>query len=289
MGIKIWMLKNGVFDMNRANDLARLCEEMETGHRDRVEFVADITNRVAELRKENQADNKERAANEVMRKREGEQESKVRVEFVADITNRVAELRKENQAENKERAANEVMRKREGEQESKVRAEFVADMKRGVAELRKEIQADNKELFIGVAEQRKENQAQNTAAHVAWFGTGATRANQVAARAEDGAFGMEGKLIEKLGFGTRETEEPVARPETEAKSQPSTHESEMSDEERVLQVVRENPSGISATQIGEQVSLYAMAVGKIMKGLIEKGKAQRDDETRLYTPSKGGE
>ncbi|WP_018402863.1 hypothetical protein [Marinobacter gelidimuriae] len=69
------MLKNGVFDMNRANDLARLREEMQVGQRDRVEFVADITNRVAELRKENQADNKEL--------------------FIG-----VAELRKENQAQN---------------------------------------------------------------------------------------------------------------------------------------------------------------------------------------------
>lgn len=114
------------------------------------------------------------------------------------------------------------------------------------------------------------------------------QAAQVAAKAEGRVFGMMGKAIEKLGLSARAAEEPVVRPETEAKSQPSTHVSHMSDEERVLQVVRENPNGISATQIGEQVSLHAMVVGKIMKEFIENGKAKRDDGTRLYTPSKRG-
>lgn len=114
------------------------------------------------------------------------------------------------------------------------------------------------------------------------------QASQAAARAEGGGFGRVGKAMKKFGFGARAAEEAADHPETEEKSQPRKHWSKMSDEEKVLQVVRENPSGISASQIGERVSLHAMAVGKIMKELIEKREAQRDDGSRLYTPSKGG-
>jgi hypothetical protein len=96
------------------------------------------------------------------------------------------------------------------------------------------------------------------------------KAESAPAKAESGSFGARS-----------------ARPETVAKSQPSKRGSEMSDEERVLQVVRENPGGISATQIGEQVSLPSMAVGKLMKELIEEGKAQRLKGTRLFTPTEG--
>lgn len=113
------------------------------------------------------------------------------------------------------------------------------------------------------------------------------QAAQAAGREVSGGFGMVGKAMEKLGFGARAAAEAADHPETEEKSQPRKHWSKMSDEEKVLQVVRENPNGISATQIGERVSLHAMAVGKIMKELIEKREAQRDDGTRLYTPSKG--
>ncbi len=114
------------------------------------------------------------------------------------------------------------------------------------------------------------------------------KASQSAARAEGGGSGMAKKAMKKIDFGVRATEEVADYPGTEAKSQPSKNGSKMSDEEKVLQVVRENPTGISASQIGKQVSLTAMEVGKIMKAAIENGEAQRDDKTRLYTLSKGG-
>ncbi|MFT5560491.1 MAG: putative transcriptional regulator [Litorivivens sp.] len=112
--------------------------------------------------------------------------------------------------------------------------------------------------------------------------------SQVAAKAEGVGFGMAEKAIKRFGFGAGATEEALDHPETETKSQPSKHESKMSNEEKVLQVVRENPNGISASHIGERVSLRAPVVGKIMKELIEKGKALKDDGTRLYTLVKGG-
>ena len=111
--------------------------------------------------------------------------------------------------------------------------------------------------------------------------------SQAAVRAEGGGFGMAGKVMKKFDFDARAADYP----EIEAKSQPSKDGSKMSGEEKVLQVlqvVRENPNGISASQIGVQVSLPAIEVGKIMKGLIEKGEARKDDGTRLYAPSKGG-
>jgi hypothetical protein len=105
-----------------------------------------------------------------------------------------------------------------------------------------------------------------------------------AVTAEGGSFGMAEKVMKKSDFEARAADYP----ETEAKSQPGKHGSKMPDEERVLQVVQENLNGISASQIGEQVSLPAIEIGKIMKGLIEKGEARRVDGTRLYAPSKGG-
>ena len=111
--------------------------------------------------------------------------------------------------------------------------------------------------------------------------------SQAAVKAEGGGFGLAGKVMKKSDFDARAADYP----EIEAKSQPSKDGSKMSGEEKVLQVlqiVRENPNGISASQIGAQVSLPAIEVGKIMKGLIEKGEALRDDGARLYTPSKGG-
>ncbi len=94
--------------MSRANDLARLREETQTGHHERVEFVTGITRRVTELRKANQAGNKKRrhnvldtlAANEARRKREANDQHKERIVFVADLGRTVAKLRKENQAQN---------------------------------------------------------------------------------------------------------------------------------------------------------------------------------------------
>jgi len=135
------------------------------------------------------------------------------------------------------------------------------------------IRRDVTELKRGFNEARSELRDDMQAAAQIWKnrnGRGATMPTQASAKAKSGSFGA-------LSAG----------PKTEAESQPSKHGSEMSDEERVLQVVRENPSGISATQIGGQVSLLATAVGKIMKELIEEGKAQRDAETRLFTLTKG--
>ncbi len=98
---------------------------------------------------------------------------------------------------------------------------------------------------------------------------------------------MEGKSIKNSGIGAGKTKEAAVRPETEIKSEPSKHESTMSNEEKVLQTVLENPNGISATKIGAKVSLRPPVVGKIMKELIEKGKARKDEGTRLYTLVKG--
>jgi len=152
----------------------------------------------------------------------------------------------------------------------------VTELKRGFNEAQSELRDD-----MQAAAQIWNNRNSRGAAMPA-------QAARVVAKAkDDGGLGIVEKALEKLGFGARAAEEPAARLETEAKSQPSKHGSKMSDEEKVLQVVRENPSGISASEIGEQVSLPAMTVGKIMKGLIEKGKAKRDDSSRLYIPSKG--
>jgi hypothetical protein len=135
------------------------------------------------------------------------------------------------------------------------------------------IRRDVTELKRGANEAQSELRDDLQAAAQIWKnrnGRGATMPTQASAKVEGGSVGARS-----------------ARPETEAKSQPSKHGSEMSDEERVLQVVRESPSGISATQIGEQVSLPSMGVGKIMKELIEEGKAHRLTGTRLFTPTKG--
>jgi hypothetical protein len=113
------------------------------------------------------------------------------------------------------------------------------------------------------------------------------QSSQAAATTADEVFGMEGKAIKNSGIGAGKTKEAAVRPETEIKSEPSKHESTMSNEEKVLQTVLENPNGISATQIGAKVSLRPPVVGKIMKELIEKGKARKDEGTRLYTLVKG--
>jgi hypothetical protein len=152
------------------------------------------------------------------------------------------------------------------------------------------------ELKSGFNEVRNELRDDMQAAAKIWGSRNRRRtvmpgqAARVAAKVEEGtgAFGMMGKVMGKLGVGAHVTEAPAGHPETEVKVQPNTHESQMSDAEKVLQVVRGNPSGISATQIGEKVSLPAMEVGKIMKELIGKGKALRDDGTRLFTSIKGG-
>jgi len=104
------------------------------------------------------------------------------------------------------------------------------------------------------------------------------------ARAEGESFEMAEEVMKKSDFEARAADYP----EIEAKSQPGKHESKMPTERKILQVVRENLSGISASQIGEQMSMPAVEIGKIMKGLIEKGEARRVDGTRLYAPPKDG-
>jgi DNA-binding IclR family transcriptional regulator len=61
----------------------------------------------------------------------------------------------------------------------------------------------------------------------------------------------------------------------------------MSNDEKILFVMQENPKGVSAAHIGERVSLHAMMIGKHMKKLIDKGFAHKDEESKLYTLSKG--
>ena len=58
----------------------------------------------------------------------------------------------------------------------------------------------------------------------------------------------------------------------------------MSDEEKILHVIRKHPSGISASQIGEVVDLHASVVGRIATELVERGEAGKNESTRLYFP-----
>ncbi|QJC56609.1 hypothetical protein HC248_01917 [Polaromonas vacuolata] len=137
----------------------------------------------------------------------------------------------------------------------------VTELKRGCKEAQSELRTD---MQVAAHMWRNRNNRD-----VAVLGQAAL----VATAADVRVFGVMEKAIENLELSA------------EAKLQPSTNQYLMSDEERVFQVLRANPNGISATQIGEQVSLHAMVVGKIMKDIIENGKAKRDDGTRLYTPS----
>lgn len=94
--------------MSRADDLARLREEMQAGQRDRTEFFTNMRRTVADLTRANQAANKERrhnvmgtlAANEGSRKRVAHEDQAARVEFVTNLKQTVAGLRKENMATN---------------------------------------------------------------------------------------------------------------------------------------------------------------------------------------------
>lgn len=94
--------------MGRADDLGRLREEIEAGHRERVEFVANVRNACLDMRKANQAANKERgrtvramlAASESTRKQAAQRLSGELMRFVGSVRQWVAELRRANQAEN---------------------------------------------------------------------------------------------------------------------------------------------------------------------------------------------
>ena len=71
---------------------------------------------------------------------------------------------------------------------------------------------------------------------------------------------------------------------TEEKKQAKEAWAKMSDEEKILHVIRRHPSGIAASQIGEVVDLHASAVGRIATELVERGEVGKNESTRLYFP-----
>lgn len=160
--------------MSRADDLGRLREEMQAGQRNRMEFVDNLARSSAEMKRANQAENKQRRRNL----------QETLMAFVTSMTRSVVELRRTNQAANKERqyavgallggfhdahqtmakeqqqalAAAEGNRKRVAQEDQTARLEFVTNLAGMVAGL------------------RKANQAGNASAHAAWHGARTTRA-----------------------------------------------------------------------------------------------------------------
>lgn len=56
----------------------------------------------------------------------------------------------------------------------------------------------------------------------------------------------------------------------------------MSDEKKVLHVIRKHPDGLTASQIGEIVDLHPSVVGRIATELVEQGEVGKNESTRLY-------
>lgn len=58
----------------------------------------------------------------------------------------------------------------------------------------------------------------------------------------------------------------------------------LSDEEKVLRVIRDNPGGVSAAQIGEWVGISPQQAGRIATQLAEDGSVpvRKDEDTKLY-------
>lgn len=142
------------------------------------------------------------------------------------------------------------------------------------------LRGDVMELKRGFNDAQNELRDDMQAGAQMWNSRRPAKASQANARAD--------KVTVPSGFDADAVEKAANHARDEVKSQPSKFGSKMSDEEKVIQVVQVNPAGITASQIGEQVSLSSAAVGKIMKRFIRKGKALKDDETRLYTTPKGG-
>ena len=137
--------------MSRVNDLAGLREQIQAGQRNRMEFVGNLARSGAEMKRANQAENKQRRRNLL----------ETLMAFVINLTRSGVELRTANQAENQERrhnllgtlAANEGRRRQEAWRLQNARAEFVTNLARSGAEM------------------KMANQAENAAAHAAWLGT----------------------------------------------------------------------------------------------------------------------
>ena len=101
--------------MSRSDDMAALREQVQAGHLNREEFVANLAQSCIDVGKANQAANKERkrslmetlaaymkrlAAHEKGRKQEASRRHKTRVKFVANLARTTAAQRKVNAAEN---------------------------------------------------------------------------------------------------------------------------------------------------------------------------------------------
>lgn len=56
----------------------------------------------------------------------------------------------------------------------------------------------------------------------------------------------------------------------------------MSDEKKVLHVIRKHPDGLTASQIGEIVDLHPSVVGRIATELVEQGEVGKNESMRLY-------
>ena len=94
--------------MSRVNELAGLREQIQAGQRNRMEFVGNLARSGAEMKRANQAENKERrhnllgtlVTNEGSRRLKAWQLQNARAEFVTNLARTVAELTRANQAEN---------------------------------------------------------------------------------------------------------------------------------------------------------------------------------------------
>ena len=142
--------------MSRVNDLAGLREQIQAGQRNRMEFVGNLARSGAEMKRANQAENKQRRRNLL----------ETLMAFVINLTRSGVELRTANQAENQERrhnllgtlAANEGRRRQEAWRLQNARAEFVTNLARSGAKM------------------KMANQAENVADQAAWFGRSAMKA-----------------------------------------------------------------------------------------------------------------
>ncbi|MBY0577702.1 MAG: hypothetical protein K2P57_01510 [Burkholderiales bacterium] len=82
---------------------------------------------------------------------------------------------------------------------------------------------------------------------------------------------------------------PTARP-VKAQPEPAVDRkraSEMSHEDQlaeIFNIISCHPEGISAGQIGEEIGLGAMQVGRLGTELAESGKVRKDEATRRYFP-----
>lgn len=137
-------------------------------------------------------------------------------------------------------------------------------------------------LVAGCVSARGTRRADLHAAHHVWSRT----------RAAGGAAAVAAPEAERRKLETEEERKARERSEAEAARRRKAEEerraketwAKMSDEEKILHVIRKHPDGLTASQIGEMVNLHPAVAGRIATELVERGEAGKNESARLYYP-----